>query len=299
MPLLTYALRGARIVRIGEVARGLACACRCPACGEALIARKGTRKVHHFAHYGGADCGYGLETALHYRAKYVLARARRLKVPAVRLPHLPKPLFPAAYVPIDQVWVERRHGLVVPDLIVRCGRRRLLLEIAVTHPADARKVERLRRLGYAALEVNAAELAASVANQPAGAFDERAFSERLLHGVQHKRWLFNPRRNAVELQLRRRAARRPVRHARSGDRHFYTVRPCPQNKRAWHNAFQGSQPYADVFQDCLHCPYCLEIRYRTAYRAFREVPTTPQTVLCWGAEALEVGNGKWESGNGK
>ena len=39
-----------KLVNIKQVERGLACQCTCFECGEAVIARKGEIKEHHFAH---------------------------------------------------------------------------------------------------------------------------------------------------------------------------------------------------------------------------------------------------------
>lgn len=37
-----------RVVSINEVVRGLACGCRCIECSEALVARQGRQRMHHF-----------------------------------------------------------------------------------------------------------------------------------------------------------------------------------------------------------------------------------------------------------
>lgn len=45
-----------RIRHVSSVNRGLDCACFCPACSEALIARQGDKKAWHFAHANGSTC---------------------------------------------------------------------------------------------------------------------------------------------------------------------------------------------------------------------------------------------------
>ena len=49
------------IRHVGEVESGIACECTCPACGGRLIAKKGTKMIHHFAHAVGESCEYGYE----------------------------------------------------------------------------------------------------------------------------------------------------------------------------------------------------------------------------------------------
>lgn len=279
---LPFGLRDGRVVTIREVERGLACNCICPACRRPLIAKKGALHVHHFAHYAGESCAFGLETALHYRAKQVLEAERRLRLPAVYLPGIRRPLWPAQMITFDRVWLEWRSSTtMVPDLLVRTGGRWLLLEIAVTHPVDEQKLQRIRTAGEAALEIDVRELAA-VLYQSKGAFDDQEFSRRLIYGLQHKRWLFNPRREALEARLFQEATHRRVAHRRYGDVHVFTVHPCPQGRRLRQINPVQSWTFARVFDDCLHCPYCLEIQYQSTFRGFREVPGLPETVICWG-----------------
>jgi len=68
---------------ISEVKKGKKCQCRCPACGAKLIAKKGRRKKHHFAHYFVSECAGGAETALHHYAKLLLLQKRQIKLPPI------------------------------------------------------------------------------------------------------------------------------------------------------------------------------------------------------------------------
>lgn len=71
-----------------EVPRGSLCACNCPGCGAALLARQGEKLVWHFAHAAGSAaagprCG---ETAIHKAGKAVLSASvgKVLFVPSVQ-----------------------------------------------------------------------------------------------------------------------------------------------------------------------------------------------------------------------
>ena len=66
---LIYALKDGNIVSIDDVPSGKECGCVCPACGDELIARKGQKRMHHFAHRSNEDCEYGYESSLHLAAK--------------------------------------------------------------------------------------------------------------------------------------------------------------------------------------------------------------------------------------
>ena len=56
---LITALKDGAITHVKDVDSGLKCGCVCPACGEPLVARKGTKIMHHFAHKAGHNCEYG------------------------------------------------------------------------------------------------------------------------------------------------------------------------------------------------------------------------------------------------
>jgi Competence protein CoiA-like family len=74
-----------KMVSIDAVIRGLACQCFCSACNAPLIARKGEKNQHHFAHYVETEnCAEARETALHKFAKELICRSsltRRVYTP--------------------------------------------------------------------------------------------------------------------------------------------------------------------------------------------------------------------------
>lgn len=53
---LIYAIKDGMATSIENVESGLKCGCICPSCGEPLVARKGAKRMHHFAHYSGHNC---------------------------------------------------------------------------------------------------------------------------------------------------------------------------------------------------------------------------------------------------
>lgn len=67
---LTYALDSeGKLVNIEQVESGIKCNCICPACEESLVAKKGKKREHHFAHSSGKNCEDAYETMLHQLAK--------------------------------------------------------------------------------------------------------------------------------------------------------------------------------------------------------------------------------------
>ena len=73
-----------KLVNIEQVERGLACQCTCFECGEAVIARKGEIKEHHFAHASNkVSCTINSESVLHKYAKEVILESMGLMLPAL------------------------------------------------------------------------------------------------------------------------------------------------------------------------------------------------------------------------
>ena len=74
---LTYALNAAgQLVNVDEVAVGNECGCFCPACNEPLMAKnQGSKRMHHFAHQSGTECGHAIESMLHILAKEKIREA--------------------------------------------------------------------------------------------------------------------------------------------------------------------------------------------------------------------------------
>ncbi len=214
---IPYALRAGTIVHVSEVPRGLACGCVCARCGAALVARKGARREHHFAHLRDSDCSGAAESLLHRLAKELLSNAKTLALPpyiyrANRKSRSGVPvsieqeIFAATHMCISSVAVEQSLGPIVPDLLLRSGEEVLILEIAVSHRVDRAKLRHIRRMNFRALELRltAEDLFLS----------RTALSQRLVEDTSIKSWLFHPAQRSVEAEWVK-ARRRMVVDART------------------------------------------------------------------------------------
>jgi hypothetical protein len=196
-----YAIKAGVLTHISAVARGIGCDCVCAACGQALIARKGFQRQHHFAHQVQTTCDGGLETMLHRLAKETFLHMSTFRIPEYRL-NLSRKLptgrtvqrrnrvVPERVVRIDHVATECRIGNIIPDVVITCGGRRLMIEITVTHPCDRAKLRVLRRSDLATLEIRLSD--------PDAWLTREQLREQLESGLQGKRWLFHPRQRKVE-----------------------------------------------------------------------------------------------------
>ncbi len=278
---IPYGLRDGKLHRVEQVARGLKCACLCPFCQQALVAKKGQKNQHHFAHQKGTTCTHALESALHLRAKELFTQYRYLLLPPVSLHGQPRPLYGPRRIQFQKVYLENYLDGIIPDIILETDHKRILVEIKVSHGIGFKKIQHLQRLSLAAIEINALAIYQTVSGLGPEWSDD-AFRHYLLEGKNHKSWLYNPRKQWLEYNLRKQAIAKRVTHRQYKNYHRYLVQPCPQKRRFHQYGPHHQQSYADVIQDCSHCPFCIEVEYHKDWVGYREVTLAPKTVHCHG-----------------
>ncbi|NVZ10568.1 hypothetical protein HW932_14985 [Allochromatium humboldtianum] len=151
------------LVSVDEVARGKACDCCCPACGEVLIARQGEVRTWHFAHASGNDCDGGAESALHKAAKQLIIRDSAILVPALEARESHQlddgRCGEAALARPAEVWqlTDPREEVPVGDYRIDVmgthEARPVFIEVAVTHRVDPLKRNALSSFGIHAFEI--------------------------------------------------------------------------------------------------------------------------------------------------
>ncbi|HJW99083.1 MAG TPA: competence protein CoiA family protein [Terriglobales bacterium] len=240
---LVYAVdeRG-KIVHVSEsqVVSGLACRCRCPACGMSVIAKKGPELADHFAHEADASCRHAAETALHRLAKEIIEQQRKLWLPDVTARYRKEThqLYPAGSVNFTGVQSEARHlHEIVPDLLLELDDRILLVEIWVTHSCDEAKRNELARKGIATLEIDLSK------------FPRSATREEVARAVlkeADRRWVYHPKieaeiaamraANEAEQRREKKAFEKKLDKAevdyRSALQHLAARQPAPLNREA-------------------------------------------------------------------
>jgi len=199
------------IAHVSEVPSGLECGCTCPGCGARLVARKGAKQDHHFGHAGAEDgtpCRTGPETALHRFAKEVLERRLELTLPRLELDDGREKWvgYEGGSYGFDGAVLEHRLGEIVPDVIVRKGRRDLLVEFAVTHPCEETKLARIARMDVSAIEVDLSRVPRDI---------DRVGIENAILDAAPRRWLHNPklREGVAKLEALRDQRERRLRQA--------------------------------------------------------------------------------------
>lgn len=245
---LTVALKNEVVISIDDVESGKNCGCVCPACHEPLVAKKGSKRMHHFAHYAGHNCEYGYETSLHLAAKEILSKASKIILPPVYVS------FPNSYkkdelvcdakeIEIEKVELEKRFGDVIPDVVVYAGGRQFFIEIYVTHCIDEEKLQKLRKADISTIEIDL-----STKNSMTS-IDE--LTDILLSDNDLKRWKYNSLANKYLQKFYQVADKREV------VLHGYAmhIENCPIKSRVWRE-----KPYANFIDDCLYCKYCISAK---------------------------------------
>lgn len=165
---LVYGLKNDRVVHVSEVESGLNCDCVCPHCKTSLVAKKGDKKQHHFAHYDGENCSGASESALHKLAKQVIFDTKKLTVPLLLLPSsdslannldLKDLTFSSQLLSFDIVELEVDSGNYRPDVLAAVNGELLEIEILVTHEVDATKALLAREAAKKMIEIDLSELA--------------------------------------------------------------------------------------------------------------------------------------------
>ncbi len=189
------------LVHISEVPSGKS-NCICPRCAGQLIARKGSKNTHHFAHVT-EECQSGFETGLHLFAKSVLEKNKKLKLPEVFLTYsMPiRYILPAdnykfnsftrtiateRYIEFDRIELEKSLGIFIPDIMLYKDNKPLIIEIKVTHAIDDIKYEKIKSSGISTLEIDLSKIADDFYR-----FDRSQIEDALINNTNNKFWIYN------------------------------------------------------------------------------------------------------------
>lgn len=183
------------LVSIIDVQRRKKCNCICPSCETALVAHKGNETAHHFKHYRTEECIGGVETAVHLKAKEIIASAKCIKLPSLNANistfehEASVSILSPRLIKLnlgDEVIVEKKEGQIRPDLIVIYKGTKLLIEIAVTHFIDAKKKSIIRNQDISCIEIDLRDLHGSNRN-----ITDDELIENVIYRLDNKKWIYN------------------------------------------------------------------------------------------------------------
>lgn len=200
---LTYGkASNGRLVHVDEVPRGLACECVCPRCDAQLVARKGEKKQHHFAHAGGADCAGARMTALHMLAQKIIQEEKK-----IRTPYYDEYIKNESKI-IEFVSVELEPHYSIqginrrPDCVGKVQKDNkiigLWIEIKVTHKVDDKKQNDIKKLGVNCMEIDLSELLHTD-------YTKETISAALFTEIKNKKWINYPQLFKKNLEEKRKS----------------------------------------------------------------------------------------------
>lgn len=178
-----YGIRDGQIIHVDDVPSGLKCNCVCPSCNSPLIARKGTKRVHHFSHANGADCHGAYETAVHLLCKELLLKHKLIRLP--RFTELPSEEDEKNYVQLDRAQAEVAIGSIRADILGHKGDVPLVIEIYVWHKTGADKVQAIESMGISAMEISLTAFRKPDSKPHAN------LEYKLIHDPDNRLWLYN------------------------------------------------------------------------------------------------------------
>lgn len=173
------------IVTVQDVERGLACECRCIECGEALIARRGGRRLHHFSHISQKEpCEVQPESFVHRYAKQVLMESLGMQLPPFP-GHNPEAIDVTSWWDFESIKEEVWMGDFRPDLVAQLSDGPLLIEVACTSFVDEEKQVRIERAGIRTVEIDLSRVVMHPSSEGLV-----KLKRSILHDASLKRWAY-------------------------------------------------------------------------------------------------------------
>lgn len=171
-PQILYGVRDGELIHVDDAARGKQCHCTCYECGRPLIAKKGDILAHFFAHEATeVNCNPTPESLVHSYAKQQVARMGQLRLPGFTVEgrhqspdgtvhSLHWRYLPTYDIDVKGAEVEsRKHAGVIPDVLISdTDSFFLAVEVFYRHAVDSDKLEKLKHLPCAAVEVDLSDL---------------------------------------------------------------------------------------------------------------------------------------------
>lgn len=194
-----FGMKDGRPVFVSDVALGLECGCRCPECGEVLVARNrdfpGRRRVRHFQHARTSSCPGGFESAVHRMAKDVLATADAVLLPRWASGDIV--IEPESLAIVNaRVEVPLLDGAARPDVLVHGMASDiefdvLCVEVRVHHEVDEPKRDLLATSGLDTIEIDLSGLSDEAVADPI------TFRREVLENLANRHWIHLSRASYV------------------------------------------------------------------------------------------------------
>lgn len=283
------------LVDTSEVPRGKACSCICPSCLSPLIARKGTKKVWHFAHTARANgdrteelCEFSWAVSVRLMARQLLPSLGALCLPVAVFPlftdglalRQPEPTVTLAgpeLLRLERVVIDATVHDVSVDALVESIDGRWCLFFEHGGRPEPESLGDLASQGFRCVIANLHGFASVLAKNSVGENHRTLLADFLVNDLESKRWAGHPDLDG---------ARTEAKDARMGARR---ERPPPrawelamiERRRRDHPSLRAKygleEPEADAVARASNLPIfeCTKCAHRASSRAI-----TPRCPRC-------------------
>lgn len=194
------------LVSIFEVPTGSKCNCKCPHCGETLIAKnknkipdielKKNQKIAHFSHESGSDCPSAIESAIHLLCKKILTENPTILIPEYKFENITfgKEELIVFNKADTEEFIIQNEIKIKPDAILYDNKSRILIEFYKTHAVDNEKLEKIIELEESCIEIDV-RFINPLKN---GIFNTKEILDLFQKKTTYKKWIYN-NRNKIEI----------------------------------------------------------------------------------------------------
>lgn len=239
-------------VAINDVAdNGKACNCKCPICGESLIARKGNGgKTPHFAHEKDSKClhaEYIKQTNIHCMAEEIFLEEKEIIIPPIieEAGNYNAVFESGGKYKIDKTELEKKISDFIPDIILYIGNSIVLVEIYVTHAVDENKLRKIEEAkDYYVIEIDLSELV----------HEDISYEQLRIHlkEIQRYKWIYNPNYLLLLNNFEKSTSRIPI------EKNTNIVTQCPLNRSGIIKRFENCKRcrcYLGIYDSAVYCAY--------------------------------------------
>ena len=221
-----YSVSEEQLVDVYQVASGKRCGCECPSCRVPLIARKGNKKVWHFAHDSKSraqkdigKCDYSFYVSVRMMARQMMGNRLSIRLPKCEVMLSERVFLSADYVHVSELVTESRE-IVLEDVSVdtTLGSDKVdvsgyvdgyCLAVVFTHPGreDFSHFSTLNEKKSGVVEISLTGLNKRFINFDASKGSYRDILEDYIsHDVSSKSWIYHPRLYSAQQTARSRLA---------------------------------------------------------------------------------------------
>lgn len=241
---LLYAVtKNGETVHISEVQRGGACGCVCPACGDELIARKGSEVKHHFAHTSNDRCENGFTASVCLAFKRAIDRQGFLCLPAYMKNrsvveggsgvHV---IIPESKIQVSGTAATKRAGAVT-GLMTYFKAKPLIITVLTSYSTKkAHDPEKIKAIGIPVIEIDLSR---------EKDINDSLICDVLLGKTDLVYWIYNGKADGIWSQTEAKCTRLGV----SGEENAVFTMGCPIAG----NRIDGYRCY--IKSKCAYCPF--------------------------------------------